>query len=331
MRIAYIGDLSVGSTSKSRFDAISLANNGDVLEIDISIPIKKTFRIFRSLGWRFYKGPLINNINKFLINKLVGQFDIIWIDKGYFIHPKTLLKVKANTKKLVHYTPDVAFLKYQSKLFTSSLDIYDICYTTKSFEIELYKKNKCREVVFCTQGYNSTMHLHEINFEQKEGVIFIGLFEESRKKVIEILITNQIKVKVGGVGWYTFYLKNRNNPYLEYLGAKVFGGEYINEISKSLFGLGLLTKRFIELHTTRTFEIPACNTILITERNAETLSFFDSKEVIFFDDFFEIPFLIKNQRNHQEIATNGRNRVISDLRDYNSYFKREFEFRLKEL
>ena len=33
---------------------------------------------------------------------------------------------------------------------------------------------------------------------------------------------------------------------------------------------GLLAKWVPELHTTRTFEIPACGTALVTERNSET-------------------------------------------------------------
>ena len=87
----------------------------------------------------------------------------------------------------------------------------------------------------------------------------------------------------------------------------------------------------MELHTTRTFEIPACGTILITEKNVETLSFFNPDEVIFFEDIYDIPSLINDTKNHIELALKGRNRVVNDVRDYMGFFKIEFEKRYKVL
>ena len=47
------------------------------------------------------------------------------------------------------------------------------------------------------------------------------------------------------------------------------------ELGANAVGLGLLSKRFPERHTTRTFEIPACGALLATERTADTTRFFD--------------------------------------------------------
>ena len=49
--------------------------------------------------------------------------------------------------------------------------------------------------------------------------------------------------------------------------------EYAKIISLSYFGLGLLSNWVPELHTTRTFEIPACNTCLITPKTIEIANF----------------------------------------------------------
>ena len=71
---------------------------------------------------------------------------------------------------------------------------------------------------------------------------------------------------------------------LKFIGDAVYSSEYSKLISSSKFSLGLLSKNFPELHTTRTFEIPACGTGLLTEVNDETISFYKSSEAIFYND-----------------------------------------------
>ena len=92
-----------------------------------------------------------------------------------------------------------------------------------------------------------------------------------------------------------------------------------------MFGLGLLSKRFPELHTTRTFEIPACRTALLTERNQETQSFFQETEAIFYENTDE---LIKKVKYYQEdtnelelITRRGYDRVNLEGYDYYSLLK----------
>lgn len=46
-----------------------------------------------------------------------------------------------------------------------------------------------------------------------------------------------------------------------------------------MFARGALSRRFPERHTTRTFEIPACGTVLITEWNEEISVFLGEKSV----------------------------------------------------
>lgn len=324
MKVAYVGDLSHGTTSWSRFNAFNRLNGCNVFGIDTGIPIRTTSRLFRSLGWRFYIGPLISNINSYILTNLAGHFDIIWIDKGYFIELETILTLKAHTKILVHYTPDVAFVKFRSKIFLTILPYFDCCYTTKSFEVQLYRQYGCREIVFCTQGFDEKMLQLDINLEEKKGVVFIGLCEKYRANLIGYLVDNGISVKVGGVGWTFFRLKYRNNPNFIFLGNHLFGEDYHKAIANSKFGLGLLSKRFNELHTTRTFEIPACKTILITERNEELLSFFENDEVLFFDSQLDLVNKLKNFNNNEDMALKGYQRVIKDKRDYYQFLVQEF-------
>jgi spore maturation protein CgeB len=87
-----------------------------------------------------------------------------------------------------------------------------------------------------------------------------------------------------------------------------------------------LSKKFQERHTTRTFEIPACGTALLTERNPETESFFSEEEVIFYHSVEEmvnkIKYYKKNPALLQKLTENGRQRVINDGRDYKSILQK---------
>ena len=259
--------------------------NHNFLVINIDEPINGTPRLLRSMGWRYKKGPLIRNINKHIRGSLKGNyaFELVWIDKGVFIDPDIIYSLKKHSGKLVHFTPDPAFTYHRSKLFYEAISLYDYCITTKSFEIESYRKYGVK-TIFCTQGYDPEVHKPYHHFKDKDGVVFIGHKEEEREYIVSQLVDKNVKVTLAGNHWDKFVAKRKHKSNLIYKGKGVFGQEYAKELSAALLGLGLLSKWVPELHTTRTFEIPACKTALVTEHNPEIGSVFSDEEVIYFDD-----------------------------------------------
>jgi spore maturation protein CgeB len=193
------------------------------------------------------------------------------------------------SKKVVHFTPDPAFLYHQSRFFKRTVSKFDFCITTKSFELELYRSNGCKNVIFCTQGFDPLIHKPYFSFDNKIfDVCFIGHFEKERARIIQQLLLNNKSVALAGIKWEQFVKRNKKNSNLHYYGHHVSGSEYSKLISQSKIGLGLLSRWIPEKHTTRTFEIPACGTALLTEKNSETESFFNSEEVIFYNSESEI-------------------------------------------
>lgn len=108
----------------------------------------------------------------------------------------------------------------------------------------------------------------------------------------------------------------------------MFGKDYAAAYSKVWVGLGLLSKRFPELHTTRTFEIPACGAILATESTADTTHFFNVDEALFFSDYKDLArilveqFALPDEGKLSDLAMRGRNRVIGDGRSYHQILMR---------
>ena len=299
--------------------------------IDTHIPFFKTPKLFRSLGFRFKRGPLITKTNRLIRKQLesfsVQKFDLIWVDKAIYVTKETTVILRQKTNKLVHYTPDMAFYSNRSRLFEKSIPLYDYLITTKTREISFYNRYiDCNRLILTTQGYDIATHrpLHPFLSKEK-SVSFIGLAETFRFQIIQQLINSNIKVKLAGLGWRSFVTKNKNNNNLQFLGESLFANDYTNFISSSQFSLGLLSKRFPELHTTRTFEIPACGTALITERNKETSHFFNEDEAIFYSTPEEMVERILYYQSHpkklEALTIKGRERVIRDGRDYRSSLK----------
>jgi len=327
MRVLYIGLYGEGQTCKMRGETIKKILNPSLFQvIDIQIPFQNANRILRSLAFRYKIGPFVKLINKYIVERLNDNYDLVWVDKAIFIDLDTTLLLKKRTKLLIHFTPDCAFFDNKSLPFYDSIRMYDKVVTTKSFEVELYQKYTDRnKIILTTQGFDSSIHFPLSKFEQKKGVVFIGLYEKNREIVLQNILENGIDLKLAGMNWESFVRKNKDYPNLYYLGKGIYSNEYSRIVSSSLFGLGLLSKRMPELHTTRTFEIPACGTALITEGNSEVLKYFTSSEAIFFDNLIQLVEKIKyyqaNLNELENLTLAGYKRVNADNRDYGSIIK----------
>jgi spore maturation protein CgeB len=326
MKALYIGQAEIGSTSRMRFDILCELINSEMDLLNTSELILTSGKVSRSMGWRYFIGPMIWNINVH-IKKVVCQnqqtYDLIWVDKGVFIYPKILREIKKRTNKLIHYTPDTAFHENNSRFFRKGIDIYDYLITTKSFEIFEYKKKvKEDKIIYLTQGYNAKIHYPRVEFQEKvDSITFIGLCEPYREKILTHLIQNGFHITLGGYGWGTFLKKNKNfKSNINYIGERILNEQYAQAISESKFALGLLSKKFPEFHTTRTFEIPACGTCLVTEVNLEINSLFEDNECLKFgnqEQLLEIlKYITKEQSELKKISELGYIRVIKDKRNY---------------
>ena len=326
MKVLYIGQYTNGTTSRMRAQTLQALIKTSVFEIiDTHVPFYNTHRLWRSFGFRYKRGSLINNINKYIVAALKEEaYDLIWVDKAVFITPKTTALLRSRASKLVHFTPDPAFTFHRSKLFFKSLPYYDFIVTTKSYELEhYYKYIKNEKVLFATQGFDAKLHKPSKHpFSKKEGLVFIGHYEDQRGEVLEKLLQNDIKITLAGIKWRQFAKKHQDNPNLTYLGDGVYGEDYVKTLQNAKMAWGALSKWVPELHTTRTFEIPACGTALVTERNSETASFFKNSDAIFYNDIndlvTQVKYYMSNNKSLETLTENGTKTVHRQGKDYKS-------------
>jgi spore maturation protein CgeB len=95
----------------------------------------------------------------------------------------------------------------------------------------------------------------------------------------------------------------------------VWDEDYVRVLNGAKIGLGLLTHLAPDESTTRTFEIPACGTMLLAERSREHSELFEEgKEAEFFTSDGEmqekIRWYLSHERERNQIAAAGREKVV---------------------
>ena len=148
-------------------------------------------------------------------------------------------------------------------------------------------------------------------------ITFVGNYDLSRRKPLAHL--GWKNVHVWGERW-----KRCPESKLYPENIRTHGAYYLrfaDVISHSLISLGLLREEASDLHTQRTFEIPACGTLQIAPRNDEILSFFkEDHEIVCFGDVTELAekcdYYLKKDSQREKIARRGFERVHRDGHSY---------------
>lgn len=326
MKILSIGgftDFGISNTCLHRNWA--LEKLGDVTSVDTTLTgfrlvyrIKNRLFVRYNLPVRYTNNKANEEIIMFCKKK---SFDIIWIDKGIFIHPNTLKVVKdlLPNAKIVEYSPDNMVERHnQTRNFLECLPLIDYFVTTKSYNVDDLKKMGCKEVIFVNNAYEDTFHHpYDLTKEEKErlgGKIgFIGMWEKERYESILYLAEHGISVRVWGGGEWLKYKRQNPNMIIEEEG--LFSEDYNKALSAFDISLCFLRKMNYDLQTTRTMEIPACGSLLMAEDTIEHRKLFENgKEAVFFKSNEDLLSACKYYLTHEDerkaIAEAGRRRCV---------------------
>ena len=321
LRIGYIGELWAGGTCLARANA--LGDHGwKVARFDTTPYLRDDSRMVRALQHRFLSGPHVRRFNLDLVDfvKQVAPLDIVWIDKGRWVYPSTLQRIKMLTGSLsVHYTPDPAFSVHTSRHFERSLPVYDLCITTKRYEVERYRDNGAKRVLFTWQGIDDRFvncaRCGAIGDADRSGIVFIGHGEKHYNHLLMAVAGKHEGLKIWGDGWERYARKHPElRPFVK--GGPLWGKDYVVGLASARIGLGLLSKYCPDQFTGRTFEIPASGTMLIAERTGDHQELFEEgDEAEYFSSVDElndkITYYINNDTARERIAERGRQRALS--------------------
>lgn len=319
MRILYYGPAE--GNSGSRLQGMRLLGH-DVRQIFDDLPTGKAWRILNSLEWRVHNGPLAWKLNRKLINA-AREFrpDIVWTEMGKLIYASTLRRIRRETDCLLvnSYTDDFMASGKRSHHFEKSIPLFDHLFVSRPANFEDARKLGASCVHMFWKGYNPELHFPErlTPFEQRRygtDVAFVGHAEPSRFEPLSAIVEAGVDLKVWGNGWQKYSLPADLEPAVQFRGAE--NGEYRKALRGAKIGLQFLTRWGRDVHSSRSFEIPACGVFMLADRTDEHLACFEEgKEAEFYTGTEEmvdkIRFYLAKDQLRQRIAEAGYRRCIT--------------------
>jgi spore maturation protein CgeB len=341
MKILYLGDIGAGQTSLMRMRALTRLGH-DVKGVNTVEPWRQASWLQRQLQRRLNHGSVVDSINRSVVAAAKAfRPDLIWGCKQEFLRKETIEEFRKLGAKSVHFTPDPYFTLAwkRTRVMDETFQSFDAIVYCKAYERENYESLNC-PVIYMPLGYCDEVHrpIKSLDLKWICTIGFLGGWEPRREHLLHKVAVSGVDLKIWG-GYWEFLkdgkrtLRRRiimrqlaggesftvhRNPLLASAlqGGEVYGEDYAKALSGTRVGLGFLRKVCPDQHTTRTFEIPACGSMLLADRTEEHLQFFDEgKDAEFFADEEElidkVNFYNINERARKKIASAGYDRCTA--------------------
>jgi hypothetical protein len=321
-KVLFVGDLRTYTGSYLRKCSFESAGFDVKALSSITLEIKEGEASFLKKIFSKFGFPIdYTNVNQKILQEVENnKFDLIWIEKGNTVLPKTLLNIKtlSPASKLVSFSEDNMILSHNRSLFyTHGIRHYDFVILTKGIfsNLDYFEKLSVRECIFIDQFYYSQLH-KPVEFKNNDleefcsDIGFIGTYEKERSKSLLFVAQNNKKVVVWGNGW------KRLKEYDDNLIVKyraIYMQEYVKTICSTKINLCFLRKINKDTQTHRSFEIPACGGFMLAERTQDHLrNFTEDKEAVYFSSDKEllskINYYLIHDDERRAIAQAGRER-----------------------
>ena len=249
--------------------------------------------IFNRIRYRFKLAikKFLHNENLNLYNYIKNEkIDLVWIFKGLDIYPETLSKISKLGIKIINFNPDHPFIRtFKSgggKEIEQCLPLYDLylCYSNDLIkEIENRYSGRVK-TAFLPFGFELSDALYDniesdsILKEEKLKVCFIGNPDnELRRKTLNHIIENKIKLDIYGTNWDKFI---KDSEYVRIFPG-VYGDDYWRTLRDYRVQLNIFRPHNFNSHNMRTFEIPAVGGIQLAPWSDEHNMFFQNDDDIF--------------------------------------------------
>ncbi len=284
---------------------------------------------------------MVDHINSEVLS-VARQFRpaLVWADKQEFLRAETIEGLRNLGARLVHFTPDPYFTLgwKRTGIMNEAIRQFDVLVYCKSYEKKDYE-DLGKPAIYMPLGYCDECHrpLNTNDPQWSCDVGFLGGWEPRRERMLRAIAGTGANLKFRG-GYWDFLRDGkwtlRRRIILSQLAAgervlihrddvlgsrwqgdEVYGDDYARALSAARIGLGFLRNVCPDQHTTRSFEIPACGSMLLADRTAEHQEFFaEGQEAEFFASQEEliakVDFYYRNESARKRIAEGGYKRCV---------------------
>ena len=335
LRIAFVAERTPFTRSEQRMRALDDLG-AEVLPIALAPPSKGPAdqperRLLDRVAHRLGRPLDRAGVNRALL-ELVAQTtpDVIWIEGGRTVRPKTLRELRrlAPAAVLVLFTEDDLALAHNRNVHLSTgIGLVDLLVTTKRSNVEHDELAKlgARRVHYEAKTFDPWFHrplrLRPGDRERLGGPIgFLGRFEERRASSCLALAEAGFPVRVFGNGWSGL---RGLHPHLIIEDRPLGGEDYVRSICATDLNLSFLRQANAGRHTERSIEVPACGGFLLAERSEEHRELFvEGAEADYFEGDAELiercRQLLDQPDRRRAIAAAGRLRCVESGYDHAS-------------
>ena len=298
LRILCIGETWFGSDARAAFAALRrLGHSVHVIDESHFVPTEWTSRGARVLR-RAFRGVMVDQLSRKAAETMrVLEPDLLFVFKGNYVSPALLEEATRRGVKSFNYYPDVSFFTHGAQL-PKALPLYDHVFNAKTFGVKDMSAHGVKSVSFLAPGFDPELHRPmQLTDSDKASfgcdVSFIGTWSPKKENVLAALseAIPLLRLKVWGNQWEKRVTKSLDGAVT---GVGITGDDYTRAICASSICLGLLSEARTgsssgDLITARTFQIPACGTFMLHERNDQVAGYFDEgKDAEFFGSTEEL-------------------------------------------
>jgi hypothetical protein len=355
MKVLFLGEIGSGQTSLMRMRALKRLGH-TVRGVHTVEPWKRTPWLKRQIQRRLQCGSVVDEINRSVLNA-AREFlpRLVWAEKQEFLRAGTIQTLRRLGATVLHFTPDPYFsLKWKrTRLMDEAIKEFDALAFCKLYEQKQYEALGI-PLIYMPLGYCDEVHRPLTSDDPRwtATVGFLGGWEPRRERLLQAIAGAGVDVKIWGRYW-EFLHDGRWSPRRQVIlrqlagsdcfrfrrddllarshqGGEIYADDYARALTNSKIGLGLLRKVCFDQHTTRTFEIPACGSLLLADRTDEHGEFFDEgKEAEFFGCSEElvdkVKFYSRNEFARRQISEAGYRRSTEGKYAYVHRIKRTLE------
>lgn len=338
MKILFLGAIGSGQTSQMRMHALERMGH-EVRGVHTIEPWHQVSWLRRQVQRRLGRGSVVEEINRRVL-EMARAFrpDLVWAEKQEYLSVETIEALRALGARLVHFTPDPYFYLdwKRTALMDAAIGAFDVLVYCKAYERADYEAIG-KPLIYMPLGYCDVVHrpLPSDDPRWACAVGFLGGWEPRRGQMLHGVAASGVDLKIWGAAW-DFVRDGRwtlrrymvlkqlagdepfriaSDPVIAAAlqGGEVYADDYARALTNARIGVGFLRTAWPDQHTTRTFEIPACGSMLIADRTQEHEEFFaEGKEAEYFGSEGElvdkVRFYAGNEAARSAIAAAGMKR-----------------------
>jgi len=244
-------------------------------------------------SWSFRTGAFGINwfVKRYILAQVRGAtFDLVFVDHGVEISPSTIVALKKIGGVVANYNQDNPYVArdgWRYRLFLKALPVYDLIATPRSSSAQAARNAGARRVLEVRFAADEMVHRPIALTEEDRArfsapVVFVGTWMPERGPFMLRLVERGVPLRIYGARWNKAREYEKLRPHI--VLGNLEGDDYVKAIRAASIAIGLLSKGNEDLHTTRSFEIPAIGTLFCAEHTTDHLDMYqDGEEAVFFD------------------------------------------------